>query len=382
MFRKGIQKLHLWLSLLAGVFIVLVGLTGSILVFEGEITRLTSPELFQVTPGKVVPLEQALEAVTAGHEKRTIDRIYGPDYRDAYGVYYFRAKDGKETKYIYVDPGTGKVLGERGSESFFNWVLQLHRYLLLKDFNGAEIVATIGFVITFITVSGIYLWWPGLAKWTKGFVIRNSKNRYALHYDYHKVFGIISVPFLLVVSLTGALFVFDEPIFAMFGAKPNKSPAKELLVSQPLDSGKLPIDQLIAVAQKSVPDGKFMQIRMPAKPEEGKPEGTVDIRMSHGYDPSGAGNVQLWLDQYSGKIIAKQDAVTDAGLTYQTWLFPLHTGLFGGIFTKILYFIGGLMPALLMVTGTYMWYTKRARQRLAKRMKTEKHVQSKVAETA
>lgn len=382
MFRKVIHKLHLWLSLVAGLFIVLICLTGSILVFEAEITRALHPELFQVTPGKVISIEQAMDAVKAGHEKRTIDRIYAPDHRDSDGVIYFRVKDGKENKYVYVDPGTGKVVGERGSDSFFGWVFEVHRYLLMKDFKGAEIVGAIGFVITFITITGIYLWWPGLTRWTKGFIIRNSKNRYALHYDYHKVLGIISVPFLLVVSLTGALFVYDDPIFEWFGIKPNSNPAKELLISKPLESGKLALDQLVENAKQSVPDGKVTHIRMPAKPEEGKPEGAVEIRMTHQYDPTTNGNVQLWLDQYSGEIVAKRDAVTDAGLTYQTWLFPLHTGLFGGWFTKFLYCIGGLFPTVLMVTGTYMWYVKRARQRLAKKKVIEKTIQPNVVESA
>ncbi|MFE4352734.1 PepSY domain-containing protein [Peribacillus butanolivorans] len=35
--RRIIAKIHLWLSMLAGVFIVLIGLTGSLLVFEPEL---------------------------------------------------------------------------------------------------------------------------------------------------------------------------------------------------------------------------------------------------------------------------------------------------------------------------------------------------------
>ncbi|CAH0274060.1 MULTISPECIES: PepSY domain-containing protein [Peribacillus] len=32
---------------------------------------------------------------------------------------------------------------------------------------------------------------------------------------------------------------------------------------------------------------------------------------------------------------------------------------FGGLFTKILYAIGGLTPSILMFTGVYMWWYKK-----------------------
>lgn len=382
MLRRIIHKIHLWLSLLAGVFIVLIGLTGSILVFNGEINRALHPDLFHVTAGAAISYDKASQAVLENHPNRKIERIYAPAHPDAGGVYLFRVKDGKERNYVYVDPGTGKITGELGNNTFLNWVGELHYHLLLADYNGSEIVGIIGFMLFFVVISGIYLWWPGIKNWVKGFSIRKSSNRYIKHYDYHKVFGIVSVPFLLIVSLTGALFTFDEDIFGWFGANPRPVPSKELLVSQPLPTGKLPLDQLVAFAQQTVPDARVTQIRIPAKPEEGKPEGAMEVRLTHHYDPSGFGNVQIWLDQYSGKVIAKQDATVDPGLTYQTWLFPLHTGMYGGIITKVIYCIGGLIPALLMVTGTYMWYRKARKKQLAKQKVKVKTAEQNLIETA
>ncbi|BAU28102.1 putative iron-regulated membrane protein [Aneurinibacillus soli] len=367
--RKAIGKIHLALSLLAGIFIVLISLTGSLLVFEHEIERLFQPKLYHVSAGPVVSYEQALTAAKKAHPKADVQRVYTPDEASTEGVYIFQMKDGKSSFSVYVDPGTGRINGEEGDQSFFTWVLELHRYLLLKDFNGAEITGIIGFLLFFITVSGIYLWWPGIRNWMRGFTFRRSPNTFAKHYNWHKVLGIWSVPFLLVVSLTGALFEYDEAIFGWFGAKPSKSPAKQILVSVPLPEGKKPLDALMRSAEQAVPDAKVIQVRMPAKPKKDQPEGAVEVRMTHGYDP-GNGNARVWLDAYSGRVIAKLDAKVDSGLTYQTWLFPLHTGAFGGIVTKVLYAIGGLILPVLAVTGTYMWWFKR-RKRKQKQDKTE-----------
>jgi uncharacterized iron-regulated membrane protein len=364
--RKVLSKIHLWFSLLAGIFIVLICLTGSILVFEGELNRAFYPELFKVTQGKAVSYDTAYQAVMEKYSKGKVDRIYTADYPDTEGVYVYRVKVGKERKQVYVDPGTGKITGELGNHTITGWIANLHYYLLLQDFSGREIVSSIGVVLFFVTASGLYLWWPGIKNWVRGFTIRKGSNLFASYYDYHKLLGIISVPLLLVVSITGALFTFDDTIFGWFGAVSSVSPAKQVLVSKPLPAGKTSIDKVIGIAQETVADAKVTQIRIPAQPEKGKPEGAVEVRLSRSFDPGELGNVKVWMDQYSGKIVAQQDATVDSGLTYQTWLYPLHTGKFGGIVTKILYCIGGLLPAVLMVTGTYMWYYKARKKKLGK----------------
>ncbi|MFB6805021.1 PepSY-associated TM helix domain-containing protein [Peribacillus butanolivorans] len=162
--------------------------------------------------------------------------------------------------------------------------------------------------------------------------------------------GGVSIPFLLVVSLTGALFVYDEMIFGWFGAKAKVMPPEEQLISKALPTGNLPLDELLSRAKKAVPQGTLMQVRMPDKVERGTPGGAVEFRLSGSFDP-GNGNVKVWLDQYSGKVVGKLDPRVNSGLMYQTWHFPLHTGSFGGLFTKILYAIGGLTPSILMFTG-------------------------------
>ncbi|MFF5400116.1 PepSY-associated TM helix domain-containing protein [Peribacillus butanolivorans] len=356
--RRIIAKIHLWLSMLAGVFIVLIGLTGSLLVFEPELNSILHPNLYKVTEGKKVTYQQALRVVSESYPKGQIDRVYTPSEPNARGVYLFRLKEGEEQKNIFVDPGTGYINGTLGDKALFNLIAEFHEKLLLKDFNGEKIIGTIGFIFFFITLSGLYLWWPGIKKWARGFIFRRSANPYVRQYDLHKVIGGVSIPFLLVVSLTGALFVYDEMIFGWFGAKAKVMPPEEQLISKALPTGKLPLDELLSRAEKAVPQGTLMQVRMPDKVERGTPEGAVEFRLSGSYDP-GNGNVKVWLDQYSGKVVGKLDPRVNSGLMYQTWHLPLHTGSFGGLFTKILYAIGGLTPSILMFTGVYMWWYKK-----------------------
>jgi len=82
--------------MLAGIFIVLIGLTGSLLVFEPEINSMLHPNLYKVTEGEKVTYQQALQIVSEAHPKGQIDRVYTPSEPNARGVYLFRLKEGEE----------------------------------------------------------------------------------------------------------------------------------------------------------------------------------------------------------------------------------------------------------------------------------------------
>jgi uncharacterized iron-regulated membrane protein len=370
--RKVIGKIHLWLSMFVGIFIVFIGITGSLLVFEPEINSLLHPDLYKVTEGKKVTYQETLKIVAHSFSKGEINRVYTPNSPEARGVYLFQLKEGPKQETIFVDPGTGQINGILGDKSFFNIILDFHKSLLLENFKGENIVGIIGFLFFFITLSGIYLWWPGIKKWKNGFKMRRSKNAYVKKYDVHKVIGGVAIPFLLIVSLTGALFAYDETIFGWFGGHAKVTPPKENLISKPLPTGKLPLDQLLRIAEKEVSKGIIEQVRIPENKGKGMSEEAIEVRLSRSYDP-GNGNIRLWLDQYSGKIVGRLDPKVNRGLLYQIWHLPLHTGSFGGIVTKILYAAGGLTPSILMFTGTYMWRIKR-RKKIKKTKKRDWYI--------
>src|SRR5690349_4540612 len=48
--RKLLFNLHLWVALIAGLFIVILGLTGSIMAFEQEIDQVAHWKLNYITP--------------------------------------------------------------------------------------------------------------------------------------------------------------------------------------------------------------------------------------------------------------------------------------------------------------------------------------------
>jgi uncharacterized iron-regulated membrane protein len=47
----------------------------------------------------------------------------------------------------------------------------------------------------------------------------------------------------------------------------------------------------------------------------------------------------------------------------QAWVYQLHTGKWGGLFSKVLYFLACLIGATLPWTGYYFWLKKKSRQK-------------------
>lgn len=373
--RTIIRSIHLWLSLVVGVFICLLGISGSVLVFENEINRTLHSKMFTPSKGEALSVEELKQAVKTAYPEGKIHRIYTPDERSANGVYNFIMLNQDERMNVYVDPSTGTILGTKDSGTFLQFVTDFHHTFLIQSetIRGMDLVGYTGVALLIISISGIVLWWPKGKMKRFAFKKQQASHPYKKQYEWHRLIGIYSIPFLLLIAITGALFPFGEKIFTPLGLETRKGPTPEQLMIETEKETFLPFTQLTKAATKDYPEAIITQIRMPR--EEKQP---IEFRLSYKYDPSqqSTGNVRVWVNPYEGTAIKVVDSTKDKSFAsvYQTWLFPLHTGRFGGLFTQVLFFIGGFIPTILGVTGVIMW-------RLRTKKKASKQKQTPLAAT-
>src|SRR5206468_5543920 len=101
-------NLHLFLALLAGVFIMILGITGAIMAFEPELDHLLHWRTTYVTPrGRALPLA-AIGA--AAHAAFPDARIGGYGLSTSPNLTY-QVYTGRDV--VAVNPYTGEVLGVR-----------------------------------------------------------------------------------------------------------------------------------------------------------------------------------------------------------------------------------------------------------------------------
>lgn len=152
-------QVHLWLGLTAGVVGALMGVSGSILVYDHEIDHLLNPRRYEISgaeialpfAGYVERAARALEGRARPIGIRLADREDGP-------VMVFARSGSGPFQRVYLDPPTGRVLDAASGRDYLGWLHSFHESLTLREYNGREIVGVIGIALLASALSGLYLW--------------------------------------------------------------------------------------------------------------------------------------------------------------------------------------------------------------------------------
>lgn len=374
--RKLFKKLHLWLSLPFGLIIMTTCLTGALLVFEKEITELVRHDSYTIPVRKTqsLSLQSLLERVA----RETPDSVQitsvtiPSDFRRAYTVGLSKPRRAG----VLVDPYTGKIVGQSGRLPFFTTVRELHRWLLdsMKPdsegiFWGRVIVGTSTLLFVFILLTGLFLWWPKKLKGVgKRLKISLRHGRQRLFTDLHTVGGVYVFVLLLAMAMTGLTWSFEwyrTGFYKVFGAemaeggKGDKGPKKDKRNKDaPREEGaeqaKLPASYIYWEEVVSY----VIEVSEADYPEITVKDGEVEVPLA------GLGNSRaadsFRFDKKTGQVTeykAYREVKRDKKL--RGWIYSVHTGTWGGLFTRICYVLAALFGASLPLTGYYIFYQRK-----------------------
>ena len=348
--------LHRYIGLAVGIILVIVGLTGSLLVFEHEMDDWVIGQRF----GHVVPQQQRLSTATlvdnvkAAYAKHPDWQVGQVQMLPKQEFYTLRLNRPDDTQWeVFVNPYTGVIMGDRQRETaLFSRVLDLH-YALLIGNTGIIIVGIAAFLLMILSITGIVIW-SGWRKLLSGFKIKWNAHPKRLNFDIHKVTGIITAIFLSAIAFTGFCWNFyDYATPAIYAATftPEPPEVKSTLVN---GNPTLHLDEILRRSQRALPGATNTFINLPKKPDQ-----VFEVYKKVPGDWEDF-NSYVKLDQFSGKVLYVQDSrrggLGDRVLNSFT---PLHYGTFGGILTRILYVFVGLSPTILLITGFVMWWHRR-----------------------
>ncbi len=377
--RKLWLKVHLYLGLFAGAVFVLIGLTGSILAFEDPLDEALNAKLMIVTADeskKLMPLDDivtaGLNAVPANGKALNIDF---PGQQDlAYALWFEKPSSNPNfpTRHqIFINPYTAKVTGQRllidfdhiWRDPFKDFILRLHYTLALGE-NGMTIVGFIGMGLLFLILTGLILWCPNKGQLKKSLTIKRHASVERFNFDLHKTVGFYSGILLLFATASGVYLIFPDygrSLVSVFSPVTSWTSYQSELPT----GNKIPISlkQVINITDAYFPDGSYQFIVFPQTAQDvylvGKREAN-EVNRHHPYR-------QLWLDQYSGKVLHAQDASSrTAGDVFDEWLYPLHTGEAFGLTGQLIILTLGLIPLVLYATGVIRWLQKRKAQQAKK----------------
>ncbi|MFI5614637.1 PepSY-associated TM helix domain-containing protein [Amycolatopsis sp. NPDC051903] len=372
--RRALVVTHRWTSLVLGLFLVIETTSGAILLYNADYFRATHGGFYRHTPSEhPVSLEQARDTVAAAHPEFTpawvssdggVIAVGDPAYAVAYSV----------------DPGTGHINGsahlEEGvmgflanvhdcgltCESYPGYVSWLAKPVPSIGFAwpagtnwGLLLLVVLGLLMVVLAVTGVIVWWPGFRRFSRGFRVRTGKGRFARDYDLHNVIGIVTVPFVLMWGVTGAAFSLPpvkDAWLAITGGAPT-DPQKYSFTANAAAPGmpEIGIDQAAKAALAKTPG----EVRYLVTPQDGYY--TVSIA-SAGYQPYGAraffgGDHTVYVDSHDPTHVSDVDARPEPGPNsfYDKVFEPAHFGWLVNGWWRIAWFVLGLTPLALMLTG-------------------------------
>ncbi|MGP0564492.1 MULTISPECIES: PepSY-associated TM helix domain-containing protein [unclassified Nitrospina] len=387
-------KLHRYAGLTIALFLIVSGLTGSIIAFYHELDEGLNSELFSPnTPGEplspyewksivekadprvevtFLPLEvhEPGESVTVVVEPR-IDPATGAPYEVGYNQ-------------VFVDPVNANILGNRlwgdccfERKNLLPYLYTVHYSLHLPhEFIGGWEnmwgrwlmggIATIWFLDCFV---GMYLTFPPgrpfLEKWKPAWKVRRDAGAYRMNFDMHRAGALWPWVLLIFLSMSSIYLNLGFEVFR---------PVLSTVSTITPDPFEERMDRL--------PDGPYKanigyrEIEAGAKAEAQRRDWDTYLG-GIGYSPHfgiysayffppggehapGLGHSTLHFEGSTGEMIAHkvpgEGTIGDFIMEVQ---FPVHSGQIAGLPGRIVVSMAGLLVAMLSVTGIVIWWVKR-----------------------
>ncbi len=387
MTRKFWVRVHRYVGLTMAGFLVIVGLTGSLLAFNFELERFFAPELF-ATPQYSSPRLDLATLATRAQALVPDGRVVSVSLvqTDQASVWFepVPASPGRQPQTLgfnefFQDPWTGKELGRRnganplnGSKYWMPFIYRVHWTLALGN-AGQWILGSVALLWTLDCFAGVYLTFPRTfrpfwTRWRRAWRVKRTTNLARLNFDLHRAGGLWPWLLCLVFAWSSVMMnirplyeavmsrVFDyQSDGALYKPRPspNYSPALGWQAAQ-----KRGLDLLAQQAQqRGFSYGEPLTLTYLA--ETGAY--LYEVRGSHDVferAPKG-GSTFVMFEGDTGALRAVGEPTGEhSGNTAESWLYALHMARVFGFSYQILVCLLGLSVAMLSVTGVYIWYRK------------------------
>ena len=351
--RKLLLSLHLYTGLIAGIFLVLLSVTGSFMVFEDEIDRALNPKLTWVQPGdKRLSLTEMKSSLEAKYPGRTVVGLSILARNDIAWGAALESRTSQDPLNLAFNQFTGDVLGSDSDRNkFVGYVHDFHLRLMMGN-SGGSIVSLAAVLLLFLSLSGIVLWWP-----RKLLTVNWRGQTKQLNFELHQALGIYLSLFLLIFATTAIVIHWENEATRLANRITNSANLPDSPRPQAL-TPKVPTlspDRLLSIAESAVPGAHATWILLVGNP--------VRIAMKYPEDRTPSGRTNVYIDAYSGLVVYQLNSRTGP-LGYRIvklWNREIHTGDIGGLPTRILVCVLSLMLPVMVVTGPLIWWNRRRR---------------------
>lgn len=363
-FRR-FYELHAWAGVVTGLVLYVMFIAGGFTLFHEQLEQWEDP-LAQRVHETPVSLDAQLNGGLAAMGM-TPDALWFSPAGDV-GEPTFDWQDAKlEWQAGRLDSARGIIVPQR--ERLAHFTYQLH--YLWHDLTGMWLYIVAGLlalVWLVVIASGVLVHVKDVARQFHQF--RPAKKGRLFWSDMHKVLGTMGLPFQTVMAWSGAFIVLGPLIMKLFvGPVFGGDEAKASMVSEgypsliaPPPGAPSPVLSIAALDAKAKALVPALDVHAYRVVNHGKDNGRFEAWGRGGGAPRGQYLVQL--DEVTGAVTAKTD--THAASELRRWIVGLHFAQFGGMPVRLLFLILTLASCLTIISGNWIWMTRRAASRRRK----------------
>lgn len=391
---------HRWVGLVMAGFLLIAGLTGSLLVWYHELDVALNPKLMQVQRPSVdaIPLDPLIlrERVQTAFPEAWVHWVtLREGHADEAVSFWVEGQvnaDGKHTDLgfdeVYVNPYNGMLTGTRrwgdlsqGVTNLMPFIYRLH-YSLALGTVGTWIFGIVAVLWSIDCFVGAWLTLPvrrsspsarhWFRRWAPAWKLRTGVGAYKLNYDLHRAGGLWPWAALFVLAWSSVAFNLYDPVYRpvmglFFDMRPDPraslprlaqdEPEPAMGWSAALEQSRRHMNTLARDRDLRI----LAEDRLSYDPHRGVLR--LEVR-SHRDVSERRGRTAIYVDARNGKLLAYRLPTGEAaGDTITAWLLNLHMAHLWGLPWRLFITLMGLVVALLSGTGLYIWWKKRRSRR-------------------
>lgn len=360
-------QVHLWAALILTLYLVVIGVTGSILVFREDFEAMANPWRNMATTGVRASPASVVASVRAAFPYARLVSLAAPVPSNPVYVALLQGRGryfGSAS--VAIHPQSARVLGRmpRGLAPNMAWlgvVRNVHETLLAGRV-GRQINGLLAATLVAINLTGIVVWWPGAIAWTRALRIDFARGWRRVNFDLHRAVGFWTMAIVSFWGVSGFYFGWSgEGRRLVDRISPLVSTVSPSIRVQPRPQPPAAdLDLMLATTASLDPGATLRTIAFPS----GR-SAPIEISMQRPGTRGAEFADTLYFDPWDGQCLGIwKYGVNQSIGDWLVWSqIPLHFGTFWGVGVKIVWALLGLSIPLLSVTGLLMYWNRVLRRK-------------------
>ena len=378
-YKQWFILLHRYLGLTSALFLLVAGLTGSLLAYHDEIDQWLNPQLFYTAEQGNEFLEPSALFLAARRYATSLDARFAtmPLYTQPGRSLQFWVNHNGQFKQLFINPYSADIIGLRDpddlGESWRNlmgFVLKLHYTLWMPDNWGFWLLGMIALLWTLNCFVALAVSFPVLKvfniklllkRWQQNLSMRWHSRDFAFHFLLHRAAGLWLWGLMLIFAWSSVAFnlrdVYQPVTYALLG-----QPAVEAAVAQQRPAMKM--YQALAFARQHARELSAqhnLSLGAEGSIRYSQHTNTYIYRFHSSRDLSPAlTRSRLTMDASNGELLGVfWPSGQYSATTVTQWLYALHMAEVFGWPYQLLVCLLGLMVAYFSYSGVLIWWHKR-----------------------